>query len=128
MPSLSLLRLLPIVLALGSLIATSLHAQQPKGFTIRETFEPTFHIEPLVQRVNGRRGDVLRFEFQVEATNKDTEVDVALVDLRQEITGQVVHEQATEINGNIQLLNPGRSKLQRNTPLENPRRRSSTTR
>lgn len=93
------------------------HAQ-PRSVTVRESFEPTFHIEPLVKRLSGRRGAVLPFEFEVEATNRDTEVEVALVTLRQEITGQVVHDEAREVNGSIQLLNPGRSKLPRNMPLK----------
>lgn len=93
-------------------------AQLPRSVQVRETFEPTFHIEPLVQRLSGRRGSVQPFEFEVEATNRDTEVDVALVTLRQEITGQVVHDEARELSGSIQLLNPGRSKLPRNSPLK----------
>ena len=91
---------------------------QPKSFTVRESFEPTFHIEPLVQRLSGRRGSVLPFEFKVEATNRDTEVEIALVSLRQEITGQVVHDEVKELSGSIQLLNPGRTKLPRNSPLK----------
>ncbi len=91
---------------------------QPRSVTVRESFEPTFHIEPLVQRLSGRRGSVQPFEFNVEATNRDTEVDVALVTLRQEITGQVVHDEAKEQSGSIRLLNPGRTKLPRNMPLK----------
>ncbi len=79
---------------------------QPKKVTVRESFEPTFRIEPLVQRLTGRRSAVLPFEFDVEATNRDTEVEVALVTLRQEITGQVVHDEARELNESIKLLNP----------------------
>ncbi len=102
---------------LGTWFARDARAQ-PRSVTVRESFEPTFHIEPLVQRVSGRRGSILPFEFQVEATNRDTEVDVALVTLRQELSGQVVHDEAREISGSIQLLNPGRSKLPRNMPLK----------
>ncbi|MCC6508236.1 MAG: hypothetical protein IT423_03960, partial [Pirellulaceae bacterium] len=96
---------------------TSANTSQPRTITVRESFEPAFHIEPLVQRLSGRRNDVLRFEFKVEATNKDTILDVALVDLRQEITGQVVHDEARVTTENIRLINPGRSTVQRNIPL-----------
>lgn len=91
---------------------------QPRTLTVRESFEPTFHIEPLVQRLSGRRGSVLPFEFKVEATNRDTEVEIALVNLRQEITGQVVHDEILELSDSIKLLNPGRSKLPRDKPLQ----------
>ncbi len=83
---------LAICMLAGSL-PFSLAWGQPQRVTVRESFEPTFHIEPLVQRLSGRRGSVLPFEFKVEATNRDTEVEVALVNLRQEITGQVVHDE-----------------------------------
>ncbi len=111
-------RIFTRALALSTMwmLLAPLAVAQNKTITVRETFEPSFHIEPLVAKLSGRRGETLKFEFLVEAINKDADIDVALVDLRQEITGQVIHDDAGKSRPDIQLVNPGKAQVQRNVP------------
>lgn len=84
--------------------------------TVTQTFEPAFRIEPLVHRLEGRRGDVIQFQFRVETKNKDADIEVGLVGLRQELSGQILHDESAVDESVVQLLNPGRYQIQRDQP------------
>ncbi|HBE66990.1 MAG TPA: hypothetical protein DDW52_02470, partial [Planctomycetaceae bacterium] len=84
--------------------------------TVTQTFEPAFRIEPLVHRLEGRRGDVLQFQFRVETKNKDADIEVGLVGLRQERSGQILHDESAVDESVVQLLTPGRYQIKRDKP------------
>ena len=54
---------------------------------VRESFEPTFRIEPLVNRLNGRSNEELPFKFNIESANRDTTVEIVPIGLAQDISG-----------------------------------------
>jgi hypothetical protein len=42
----------------------------PRTLTLQESLEASFNIEPVVHRLNGRRGEVLPFSFLITSTGK----------------------------------------------------------
>lgn len=97
----STIKSLILSLALGS----SLFAQN--RVTIDNTFEPSFTVEPLVQRIEGRQGDVLQFQFRVSTQKPTAKIEVSLVGLKQNISGQITHADGAYDSDSIQLINPG---------------------
>lgn len=91
-------------------------SQAQRKVSVTQTFEPAFRIEPLVHRLNGRRGDILQFQFQVETKNKDADIEVSLVGLRQELSGQILHDASAVDGAVVQLVNPGRYTIVRDLP------------
>ncbi len=83
---------------------------------ISDNFSPAFQIEPLVQRISGRRGDVLDFEFKIETLNRDTEIEVLKVGLRQDLTGQVIQDEQGSLLNPIEILTPSKLVLARDIP------------
>lgn len=91
-------------------------SQAQRKVSVTQTFEPAFRIEPLVHRLDGRRGDILKFQFRVETKNKDADIEVSLVGLRQELSGQILHDESAVDGSVVQLVNPGRYTILRDTP------------
>jgi hypothetical protein len=81
---------------------------------VRESFEPTFRIEPLVNRLNGRSNDELPFKFTIESANRETTVEIVPIGLAQDISGQVLHNAELKISDTIRLLTPQTLKLEAN--------------
>ncbi len=63
-----------------------------RTLTLQESLEASFNIEPVVHRLNGRRGEVLPFSFLITSTGKSMNVSVYVVNLRQEESGNVFHD------------------------------------
>tara|TARA_R110002049_G_scaffold285698_4_gene467084 strand:+ start:249287 stop:250966 length:1680 start_codon:yes stop_codon:yes gene_type:complete len=63
-----------------------------KRVTLTRSVEPSFHIEPIVQRFEAKRGAVIPFQFLIKSTGKSMDVSVAAVSLRQQETGLVMHD------------------------------------
>lgn len=103
-----------IIFACVASLQTSALAQ--RRVQVTQTFEPSFSIEPLVHRLEARAGDVLQFTFKVSAKNKDADISVGLVGLRQELSGQILHDESAVDATAIQLLNPGRYTIARDVP------------
>jgi hypothetical protein len=94
----------------GSLLAQRANRE----ISVQETFEPSFRIEPLMHRINGRAGDVIPFEFTIESANRSTNVEVFPIGLRQEITGGIVHD-ANSVHAEwVRLLTPNNLRLEAN--------------
>lgn len=85
---------------------------------LKQTFVPSFSIEPLVARISGRRGDVVQFSFKIRTAKPDANVEIKLVGLRQDITGQVHHDERNANQDTIQLLNGGNITLEQDTPFQ----------
>jgi len=81
---------------------------------VRETFDPTFRIEPLVNRLSGKSNEEIPFKFTIDSANRETTVEVVPIGLRQEITGQVKHDKVITSSDSIRILTPQVLKLEAN--------------
>ncbi len=86
--------------------AKSTTSQANREISVTESFSPTFAIEPLSHRLSGRENEVLPFAFKIEPKNKDAEVEVSTIGLRQELTGQILYEENSGQADLVQLLTP----------------------
>jgi hypothetical protein len=88
-------------------IASTVSAQRPtREITVQKKYDPRFEIEPLVQKLQGRSGDVMAFSVQATSEAKPTRIEVLPVALKQIITGQVTFDEQAEANDLIQLTSP----------------------
>lgn len=71
--------------------------------TLTRAVEPSFHIEPIVQRFEARRGAVIPFTFEIASTGKDMNVEVEAVNLRQEETGIIMHDDDSQANTGVEF-------------------------
>jgi hypothetical protein len=83
-------------------------APRQRAVSVQQTFEPTFSIEPLSHRIPGRGGDVLPFSFSIESNNRETEVEVIPIGLKQELTGLILHDESATQADWIRLATPSR--------------------
>jgi hypothetical protein len=83
---------------------------------VQDTFNPAFQIEPLVQRLSGRRGEVLRFQFTLQTLNRDTDIEILRVGLRQDITGQILQDERGGENNPIEIIGETKVHLTRDIP------------
>lgn len=97
-----------------------LHAQSTasgdaasKTVTLVQTVQPSFYIEPVVQRFEGRRGAVIPFEFLIASTGKQMDVVVRAVSLRQEESGIILHDPDRSPSDAIRFTTPTEFKLSR---------------
>ena len=89
-----------------------------KEISVTESFEPTFRIEPLSQNFKARSGAVVSFEFTLESANRDADIEVIPIGLRQEISGQILHEPQAAQADFLQLTSPTKMKLTSNSPVK----------
>jgi hypothetical protein len=82
-------------------------AQRPgKEITVQKRFDPKFQIEPLVQKLQGRSGDVMGFSIQATSVSKSTRIEVLPVALEQISSGQVTFDEQAGATDQIQLTTP----------------------
>ncbi|MEQ1826325.1 MAG: hypothetical protein ABL921_10270 [Pirellula sp.] len=82
--------------------------------SVQESFEPTFRIEPLSHRINGRGGDIIPFKFAIESANRDTTIEVVPIGLKQELTGMILHDAGSPQADAIRLITPTKMNLSAN--------------
>ncbi len=94
-------------------------AAKAKGrqVTIQRSFEPSFSIEPLAHPIAGRSGDVVPFRFKVESFKREARIEVAAIGLRQELNGQILHDEQSEKTNSIRLITPATMTLPADTPV-----------
>ncbi len=90
--------------------------QKGKRVTVQQIVEPAFKIEPIVQKVHGRRGESVPINFLMESNNRDAVVEVKPVALRQELTGMIVHDEASQPDQQVELASPSNVDLPRDQP------------
>jgi hypothetical protein len=117
-PSLTSL-LVVVILALG-IEAIAVGADQAaqsgaeesgKRVSLTRNVEPSFRAEPVVHRFQGRRGEVIPFKFELASTGKVMNVDVRPVNLRQEETGIILHDETSELNVGVEFDSPTQFQL-----------------
>ena len=97
----------------GALYAQSAGSGAPasKPITLVENVQPSFYIEPVVQRFEGRRGAVIPFEFLIASTGKEMDVAVRAVSLRQEESGIILHDPSRAPSDAMRFTTPAQFKL-----------------
>jgi hypothetical protein len=85
-----------------------------REISVTEKFEPSIQIEPLFHRLEGRPSDVLPFSFKVEVANADAELEIIPVALRQELTGQIFHDEKAIQADLIRIISPTQLSVQAN--------------
>ena len=89
-----------------------------KELSVTEAFEPTFRIEPLSHNLKGRNGAVVPFEFTLESTNRNAEIEVLPIGLRQEISGMILHDSQAPQAEILKLTSAPQMTLTSNTPVK----------
>ncbi len=89
-----------------------------KELSVTEAFEPTFRIEPLSHNLKGRNGAIVPFEFTLESTNRNAEIEVLPIGLRQEISGMILHDSQAPQADLLKLTSPTLMTLTSNTPVK----------
>lgn len=89
-----------------------------KRVSINRRVEHAFRIEPVVQRFKARRGEVIPFTFQVTSTGKTMQVDVSPVQLRQEETGIILHDEHSPPMDGVRFSTPTRFTLNAGETVE----------
>jgi hypothetical protein len=82
--------------------------------TVQETFDPTFKIEPLTQRISGRGGEVVAFKFMIESANQPADIEVVPVGLRQDLSGLILNDDSAEVADLVRLVTPAKMTLEPN--------------
>jgi len=88
----------------------------PREISVTQSFEPAFAIEPLSHRIEGRSNEVIPFQFKIESANRDAQVEVSIVGLRQEMNGQIFHDEKADMTELIRLVSPDKMTLQADKP------------
>ncbi|MEM9366153.1 MAG: hypothetical protein AAGD07_09160 [Planctomycetota bacterium] len=90
---------------------TSHGAKPGRRVSLTRSVEPSFNVEPVVHRFRARRGEVIPFVFEITSTGKTMKLDVKPVNLRQEETGIILHDQHSEPMGGVTLTSPTQFEL-----------------
>ncbi len=61
-----------------------------KEVQVQRQVKPAFLIEPLVQRLQGRKGQLLKFEFRIEANERRSRLEIRPVAMTQQDTGVIM--------------------------------------
>jgi len=76
-----------------------------------QTVEPSFRIEPIVHRFTGRRGEIIPFEFTITSLGKPMNLKIFPVNLRQEESGIILHDQTSEPSEAVKMTSPREFRL-----------------
>lgn len=61
-----------------------------KEVQVQRQVKPAFLIEPLVQRLEGRKGQLIKFEFKIEANERRSRLEIRPVAMTQQETGVIM--------------------------------------
>ncbi len=104
----------------GSLVAwfgtvaeaqTPAESNQNEPPSLVQTVQASFRIEPIVHRFTGRRGEVIPFEFEIASLGKSMNLKIFPVNLRQEESGIILHDQEGEPSDAVKLTTPNEFRL-----------------
>ena len=60
---------------------------------VQQNVKPAFLIQPLVQRLQGRKGQLLKFEFLIEAHDRDSKLEIRPVAMMQQENGVIMPDE-----------------------------------
>lgn len=92
------------------------NSRSNREVSVTETFEPAFRIEPLLIKHKGKPNDVVDFKFTIESSNRGTSIEVIPIGLRQEITGQILHDEQAQQTEYVKLVTPKVMQIEPNSP------------
>lgn len=98
--------------------ATRPAAKPNREISITETFEPAFKIEPLSVQLAGRPSEIIPFEFMIESSNRASTVEIRPIGLRQEYSGQILHDENAPSTEHMRLLTSTELRLEPNSPAK----------
>ncbi len=78
--------------------------QDLEAIKIQQQVKPAFIIKPLVHRLTARRGQLLSFEFEIEANARPTRLEISPVAMSQQETGVIMPDPAAAPPDVIQML------------------------
>jgi|688.fasta_scaffold10591_2 hypothetical protein len=73
---------------------------------VQGTAEPAFRIEPVIQKLRGRAGDVLSVQFEIQAGGKPSVIRVAPIALKQFEDGSILFDPTAPIQEGLQIVSP----------------------
>jgi len=73
---------------------------------VQGTAEPAFRIEPVIQKLRGRAGDVLSAQFEIQAGGKPSIIRVAPIALKQFEDGSILFDPTASIQEGLQIVSP----------------------
>lgn len=111
-------------LAVAADLPNSATAPEGRRISLTRSVEPSFRVEPVVQRLKGRRGETIPFSFELASTGKVMNLDVRPVNLRQEESGIILHDDQSETAEGITFSSPTKFQL---SPGENFRIEGTVT-
>lgn len=80
--------------------------------TVQEQLKPAFIIKPLVHRLSARRGQLLQFQFEIEANARPTRLEISPVAMTQQEHGVIMPDPEAIPPGVVQLMNDSEVTLQ----------------
>lgn len=96
----------------------AIDARDGRRVSIEQRVEQAFRIEPVVQRFKGRRGEVIPFSFTVTSTGKTMQIDVSPIQLRQEESGIILHDEHSPPMEGVKFTTPTRFTLNAGETVE----------
>lgn len=114
--------LLTLVFCLNSLAqpaqAGRANNRPGREVAVTETFEPSFSIEPLAIQVEGRPNEVVPFQFTIRSANRTANIEVKPIGLRQELSGQILHNDQASATEHIRMLSQSNLQLRQDEPAK----------
>lgn len=86
-------------------------AKKPQAVRITEEVRPAFVIEPIVHRVEGRRGKVLNVEFAITCQGAPSVVEIRPVALTQDENGTIFPNEKVPAPEDLEVMTPGTVEL-----------------
>lgn len=78
----------------------------PSTITLQQMVEPSFRIEPIVRRLEAKRGEVVPFSFTVESTGREIRGEMLPIALRQEEVGTVTLDESAPAPEALRITSP----------------------
>jgi len=89
-----------------------------RELTVTGQAKPSFKIEPIVQRLSGRRGQTIQFKFDMASVARATNIEIQPVALRQEENGTILPDTESEPPTALKLLSPSTMELAKDSEFE----------
>lgn len=89
--------------------------EQLQAVQIQQQVKPAFLIQPLVHRLQGRKGQLLKFEFLIEARDRASRMEVRPVGMVQQENGVIMPDDKATPPDLIRLTSPSDVELPENT-------------
>ncbi|MEZ6067298.1 MAG: hypothetical protein R3B90_16700 [Planctomycetaceae bacterium] len=98
---------------------TTVRPPQPGFRELRvDEVKPAFSVEPVVQRLRARRGQLLTFDFELTSLARTTTIEIRPVAMSQELTGAIGPDLDSPPPAELQITSPSRIELVQDAQLK----------